>query len=82
MNYLLRQELNRIAHQRETGELTPVLAQERYLRALAAQPTAWESLPTGIRFAVWLWAIAVILGFIGGVILVLLTMAGIGYTFS
>lgn len=27
------------------------------------QPTAWQSVPGAIRFAVWLWAIAMIVGF-------------------
>lgn len=32
-----------------------------------AAPTAWQSVPKPVRFAVWLWAIAVILGFAAAV---------------
>ncbi|MBO0829991.1 MAG: hypothetical protein J2P24_19635 [Streptosporangiales bacterium] len=28
------------------------------------QPTAWKSVPGFVRFAVWLWAIGVVLGLI------------------
>lgn len=32
------------------------------IAALMAQPTAWQSLPAVVRFAVWVWAIATIAG--------------------
>lgn len=31
------------------------------------QPTAWESIPGAVRFAVWVWAISVIIGVVVGV---------------
>lgn len=41
---------------------------------LISTPTAWKSVPGAVRFAVWLWAIAVIIGFVVGAVLVLLAM--------
>ena len=32
------------------------------------QPTAWQSIPTFVRFAVWLWAIGTVLALVAGVI--------------
>lgn len=43
------------------------------------QPTAWRSVPGFVRFAVWLWAIGVVLGLILG-ILVLVGTAVLGFT--
>lgn len=43
------------------------------------QPTAWKSVPGFVRFAVWLWAIGVVLGLILG-ILVLVGTAVLGFT--
>lgn len=34
---------------------------------IIAAPTAWQSVPKPVRFALWLWAIAVILGFAAAV---------------
>lgn len=38
------------------------------------QPTAWESVPGFIRFAVWLWALGVVIGVIFGILAVVLTV--------
>ena len=43
------------------------------------QPTAWQSLPKPIRFAVWLWAIAVIIGFMVGVVSLLFWLVTAGF---
>lgn len=32
------------------------------------QPTAWKSVPGLVRFAVWLWAIGVVIGVILGLV--------------
>jgi len=46
---------------------------------IMAQPTAWQSLPKPIRFAVWLWAIAVIIGFMVGVVSLLFWLVTAGF---
>lgn len=35
---------------------------------LMASPSGWESLPGFIRFAVWLWALATVIGGVVGVV--------------
>ena len=32
------------------------------------QITAWQSVPGAVRFAVWLWAVTMIVGFVVGVV--------------
>lgn len=47
---------------------------------IMAAPTAWQSLPGAVRFAIWLWTIATIAGIagalVGGVVFGLLLGAG------
>ena len=40
-------------------------------------PTAWESVPSGVRFAVWVWAVSVIAAVVGGVLFLALFVIGI-----
>ena len=38
---------------------------------------AWQSIPSAVRFAVWVWAISVIVSVAGAVIVALLFMLGV-----
>lgn len=43
----------------------------------AWEPTAWESIPAFVRFAVWVWAVMVVLGCVAlPALLILLVQAG------
>jgi hypothetical protein len=43
---------------------------------------AWASIPKPIRFAVWLWAISVILGFVAGLITLAVLFVGGAFAIS
>lgn len=46
------------------------------------QPTAWQSVPGAVRFAVWLWAISVIVGFVVAVVMAVAFLLGAGFALS
>jgi hypothetical protein len=37
-------------------------------RVVDPTPSAWKSIPEAVRFAVWVWAISVILGIVGAIL--------------
>lgn len=39
-------------------------------------PTAWQSLPGPVRFAVWVWAVMVIAGAVGAALVLLAVVVG------
>ena len=42
-----------------------------------AAPTAWQSIPSPVRFAAWVWAISVILSVAGAVLFAVLMVLGL-----
>ena len=44
--------------------------------------SAWQSLPSAVRFAIWLWTISVIVGFVGAIIMGVLFALGMGLALS
>lgn len=55
---------------------------ETFLPAHEFIPTAWQSLPGAVRFAVWLWAISVIVGFVAGFVVLAAFLLGAGIALS
>jgi hypothetical protein len=53
-----------------------------YLPPEPKPPTAWQSAPGAVRFAVWLWAISVIVGFVAGVVVLVAFLLGAGFALS
>ena len=56
----------------------------RKYRAKLVTPdlTAWQSIPGTVRFAVWLWAIVTIVGFVAGCISLAVLLIGGGWALS
>ena len=44
---------------------------------LIAPPTAWQSIPSPVRFAAWVWAISVIVGVAGAALFAVLFVLGL-----
>lgn len=38
-------------------------------------PTAWQSVPPLVRFAVWLWALGIVISVVGSFVVVLVAIA-------
>jgi ABC-type arginine/histidine transport system permease subunit len=55
---------------------------ETFLPAHEFIPTAWQSVPGAVRFAVWLWAIGVIVGFVVAVVMAVAFLLGAGFALS
>jgi ABC-type arginine/histidine transport system permease subunit len=55
---------------------------ETFLPAHEFIPTAWQSVPGAVRFAVWLWAISVIVGFVVAVVMAVAFLLGAGFALS
>jgi hypothetical protein len=47
-----------------------------------AAPSGWRSIPGTVRFAVWLWAIVTIVGFVAGCISLAVLLIGGGWALS
>jgi hypothetical protein len=64
-----------VQHLEERFQGATVATPVQYLSPeLVAGPSGWKSIPGAVRFAVWLWAIATIIGFVVGAVLVLLAL--------
>jgi hypothetical protein len=49
------------------AEKQAILTEHEFIPA----PTAWQSLPGAVRLAVWLWAVSMIMGAVGGILFAL-----------
>lgn len=66
-----------VRHLEERFQGATVATPGEYLSPeLMAGPTGWKSIPGAVRFAVWLWAIATIIGFAMGAISLLALLFG------
>lgn len=67
---------------KDASVATPVYDVQPAFHEITAAPTAWKSIPTPIRFVVWVWAISVILGLIGAAVAVLVWVLAFGAAIS
>ena len=49
----------------------------RPIAVIPMTPTAWQSIPSPVRFAAWVWAISVILSVAGAVLFAVLMILGL-----
>jgi hypothetical protein len=65
----------------QVGEVLPK-AEFVPLTTLEAGPSGWHTIPGTVRFAVWLWAIVTIVGFVAGCISLAVLLIGGGWALS
>ena len=55
----------------------PQSTEPRPLAVIPMPPTAWQSIPSPVRFAAWVWAISVIVGVAGAALFAVLFVLGL-----
>jgi hypothetical protein len=63
----------------QVGERMPA---SEFLPVLEARATGWQSIPKAVRFAVWVWALSIILSVIGAALAAVIWVIVLIVTFS